>query len=332
MSRVQRSKVTSDTDSFRGSFFVPESREDWLTLAKSSGLLKKALGSLAKFGSGSRAKRKQHVLFKAIWSLPLDIDQFERDAEKYNLSNVWQDACNLVASSQELQRYLSLVGKPQEFALLTEIDPSWPGSWAPLGKRKRDTAPQVEQVLEDDKPPSDESVTNTTLLLLLDAVLRLVPSAGCEFTMFRVAFEANFRQAAFKALTDGALWVKGDEQDIRAILEVKKGLRYDNHDKIRMQETAELVSWLKKSYTPWNEHFNGHKVLFAEDGDEIWITFALPTSTYAQYLSQDVPVEHAFLDITTYGPYRLDLKDHMERLCIVIAAIVLRVVYSLRPH
>ncbi|KAE8153281.1 hypothetical protein BDV25DRAFT_137036 [Aspergillus avenaceus] len=355
-----RSKPTTDTDSFRGSFFIPESREDWLSLARSSGLIKKALGSLAKFGSGSRVKKKQHVLFKAIWTPPAKFYQLVDHAERYNLKDVWQDACNLVASSGELQRYLSLVGEPQKFALLTETDGAWPGSWVPVlqwqnrvlefckmksaqatgsiatrsqaGKRKRETAPQVEQVLEDYKAPSDESVTNTALVLLLDAVLRLVPSAGCEFTMFRVAFEANFRQGGFKALTDGALWVKGNEDDIRAILEVKKGHRYDNHDKIRMQETAELVCWLKKSYQPWLEFFHGHKILISEDGDQVWITFAKPSSTYAQYLSQDTPVEDAFLDMTTYGPYRLDDKRQMKGLCILIAAIVLRVVSSLRPH
>ncbi|KAE8415280.1 hypothetical protein BDV36DRAFT_298254 [Aspergillus pseudocaelatus] len=106
----------------------------------------------------------------------------------------------------------------------------------------------------------DETITNTALVLLLDTVLGLAPSAGCEFTMFRVAFESNFRQAGYKALTDGALWINGDEEDIRAILEVKKGRRYENYDRIRMQETAELVvGWLKKSYKPWNELFNGQQ-------------------------------------------------------------------------
>ncbi|KAB8256439.1 hypothetical protein BDV32DRAFT_153285 [Aspergillus pseudonomiae] len=150
-----------------------------LLLAKSSGLLKKALRSLSKFGSGSRVKKKQHVLFKAIWNPPVNFDQLVRDAKKYNLKDVWQDAANLVESSGELERSLALVEKPENFAPLTEIDLPWPGSWIPvlqwqtrIGKRKRDT--------------------------------------------------------------------------------------------IRMQETAELVGWLKKSYAPWNEHFNGQIPLHAE--------------------------------------------------------------------
>ncbi|KAE8140911.1 hypothetical protein BDV38DRAFT_279886 [Aspergillus pseudotamarii] len=360
MSRVQRSKVTRDKDSFKGSFSIPESTEDWVRVAKSSSLLKKTLNDLSKLGSGSRVKKKQHILFKAIWDRPVKNDKLEYKAERYNLSGVWQNAKHLVASSRELQRYLALVDKPQNFALLTEIDCAWPGSWAPVlkwqnrvlefckrkpaletpstgtrshnRKRKHGIAPQVEQVLEDDKPPSDESITNTALVLFLDAVLSLVPSAGCEFTMFRVAFESNFRQAGFKALTDGALWITGDEEDVRAILEVKKGHRYDNYDRIRMQETAELVGWLKKPYQPWNELFNGHKILISEDGNEVWITFAKPSSTYSQYLSTDTPAEDAFLHMVTYGPYRLGHKEDMENLCIVIAAIVLRVAYSLRPQ
>ncbi|KAE8400279.1 hypothetical protein BDV37DRAFT_286777 [Aspergillus pseudonomiae] len=177
-----------------------------LLLAKSSGLLKKALRSLSKFGSGSRVKKKQHVLFKAIWNPPVNFDQLVRDAKKYNLKDVWQDAANLVESSGELERSLALVEKPENFAPLTEIDLPWPGSWIPVLQWQT-------RVLEfcKRKPPPPPPPTLET------------PSTGTRSQI---------------------------------------GKR--KRDTIRMQETAELVGWLKKSYAPWNEHFNGQIPLHAE--------------------------------------------------------------------
>ncbi|KAE8321279.1 hypothetical protein BDV39DRAFT_210912 [Aspergillus sergii] len=61
-----------------------------------------------------------------------------------------------------------------------------------------------------------------------------------------------------------------------------------------------------------------NKILISEDGDTVWVTFAKPSSTYSQYLSTDTPVKDAFLDIITYGPYHLDLKEEIEELCMVI--------------
>lgn len=66
MSRVQRSNATSDKDSFKRSFSVPESMDDWLRVAKSSSLWKKALSDLSEFGPGSRVKKKQHILMQAL--------------------------------------------------------------------------------------------------------------------------------------------------------------------------------------------------------------------------------------------------------------------------
>ncbi|KAE8306552.1 hypothetical protein BDV41DRAFT_583213 [Aspergillus transmontanensis] len=72
------------------------------------------------------------------------------------------------------------------------------------------------------------------------------------------------------------------------------------------------------------------KILISEDGDTVWITFAKPSSTYSQYLSTDTSVEDAFLDIITYGPYDLDLKEEIEELCIVIHHALTPIIRELR--
>ncbi|KAE8338644.1 hypothetical protein BDV24DRAFT_166150 [Aspergillus arachidicola] len=66
-----------------------------------------------------------------------------------------------------------------------------------------------------------------------------------------------------------------------------------------------------------------HKILISEDGDTVCITFAKPSST-------DTPVEDAFLDIITYGPYHLDLKEEIEELCIVMHHALTPIIRELR--
>ncbi|PYH80222.1 hypothetical protein BO82DRAFT_417832 [Aspergillus uvarum CBS 121591] len=273
MSLFRRKEKDNDADSFRGSFSLPASRSEWVRLATQSRLIGKSLHDLVKLGSGS--KKFSHIL---------------NDKAKYHLNEVWDDAEQLVAKSVEIQNYFSLVGNPDGLDAVAEGQPGWPGSWALVlnwqkrcvdiarkadavdqfspsantrsqMKRKRDEPESKLKVEPDDwEPPNDEAVTNVALITFLDAVSTLIPQANFEVTIVRVAFEATFKTCSYKALTDGGIWIKNDIDDVRAIAEVKKGLRMDNSDRIRMQETAEIIGWLK-SAKPWNDVFGGYRLL-----------------------------------------------------------------------
>ncbi|OJJ94751.1 hypothetical protein ASPACDRAFT_55655 [Aspergillus aculeatus ATCC 16872] len=344
-------QARKETDSFRGSFYVPDSASNWQKLATSSGLLQKSLYDLVNLGSGSRVKKKQFVLFKAFWPPSEPVWKLSDDAAEYELDPVWKEAIDLVNGSSEIGKYLQLVGQPYQLAALNENDDLWPGSWAPVlkwqnrcialankkkpaqdtpstgtrSRKKQKTSHQAE------KRPSDEAITNTTLLLFLDALSSLIPNPSFEFKIFRAAFEATFRTVSYRALTDGALWLVDQPEDIRVILEVKKMSRHDNADRIRMQETAEIVAWLKSS-KPWQDCFGGHKILIAEDAAQVWVICAKPSSAYAAYLAQGTDDQNPFIEMKSYGPFLLNNSNEMRDLCIVVVAIMLRFFYSLQVH
>ncbi|OJJ95984.1 hypothetical protein ASPACDRAFT_54843 [Aspergillus aculeatus ATCC 16872] len=317
MSLFKRKGEDKDADSFRGSFSIPASRSEWVRLATQSRLIGKSLHDLVKLGSGSKVTKKQFVLFRAVWPRPEKFSHILNDKAKYHLNEVWDDAEQLVAKSVEIQNYFSLVESPDGLGALAEGQPGWPGSWALVLKWQKRC------------PPNDEAVTNVALITFLDAVSNLIPQANFEVTIVRVAFEATFKTCSYKALTDGGIWIKDDIDDVRAIAEVKKGPRRDNSDRIRMQETAEIVGWLK-SAKPWNNVFGGYKILFAQDGHQAWLVFGKPTTSYPAYLAGGTHTHDTFLDMTTYGPFKLSVREHIKTLCVLSAAVMLRIKRALQ--
>lgn len=79
----------------------------------------------------------------------------------------------------------------------------------------------------------DESIANTALLLLLEAVGRLCRPANVEWTMHRIPLKATFTKAKFTAIADGSLRSL-DLYRILGSIEVKKVPRSpQNQDTIR---------------------------------------------------------------------------------------------------
>ncbi|KAL4806211.1 hypothetical protein BDV18DRAFT_139000 [Aspergillus unguis] len=88
----------------------------------------------------------------------------------------------------------------------------------------------------------DEQIVNTALVIFLKA-LTLPFALNVDWTMHRKAFKAKFGAAEYEARTDGYLRCTATGEP-RAIVEVKATLRSKKESEIRMQESAQMVSWL----------------------------------------------------------------------------------------
>lgn len=90
----------------------------------------------------------------------------------------------------------------------------------------------------------DEALVNVTLIQLLECIESLMEPAAPGWTINREVFCPEFRKAKYTAITDGALWTR-IKHHVLGVIEVKKRERLGAIDKIRMQETSEMVAWMK---------------------------------------------------------------------------------------
>lgn len=101
-------------------------------------------------------------------------------------------------------------------------------------------------------PPSlDEQIVNCALVIFLNA-LTVHFNIASNWTLHRKAFKAVFGDASFEARTDGYLNHAGQP---KVILEVKPASRYAKESLIQMQESAQMVAWIKSDTD--KEHHGG---------------------------------------------------------------------------
>lgn len=103
----------------------------------------------------------------------------------------------------------------------------------------------------------DEATVNAALVVLLRSFSGLAGNSRFQFVFNRVQFTSSFEKCAFSAYTDGAF--ESPEQTL-AILEVKKTPRKGKRTQIQMQETAEMVGWLKTTSTIHGKFMNNQYV------------------------------------------------------------------------
>lgn len=202
----------------------------------------------------------------------------------------------------------------------------------------------------------DEAIVNTALLLLLEAVNRLCRPANVEWTTHQVPLTSSFTEASFTAITDGALRSR-DRKQILGSLEVKKLARsIQNRDAIRRQESAQTVGLVletglafwkdSKSHVPLRSTTrtdNYSRLVVSQNAGEIYLAFAdtsrLPDVLetdglhqiseeeldYLDYLKDGTvdPRSAPFLNVQAYGPWRVENRQDMEQICVIIAAIIL---------
>lgn len=91
-------------------------------------------------------------------------------------------------------------------------------------------------------PTKDEQIVNTALIVLLNALTIHLESFSSKWTLHRKAFIAAFGDAEFEARTDGYL---NDQDNPSIIVEVKHVMRSTKLSAIGMQESAQMVAWIK---------------------------------------------------------------------------------------
>lgn len=89
----------------------------------------------------------------------------------------------------------------------------------------------------------DEQIVNTALIVLLNALTIHLNSFSSKWTLHRKAFIATFGDAAFEARTDG--YLDDHQGKPSVIVEVKPVMRSTKLSAIRMQESAQMVAWIK---------------------------------------------------------------------------------------
>ncbi|KAL9071059.1 MAG: hypothetical protein Q9157_005592 [Trypethelium eluteriae] len=105
---------------------------------------------------------------------------------------------------------------------------------------------------EDMPTQNDEQIVNSALLTFLRCLIgyKRVPKAQWDFTRHRLTFEnipaGDTRGCkVYSADTDGVLRAE-DGLSILAIIEVKPYVRSHDLNSIRMQETAQMVAWIRE--------------------------------------------------------------------------------------
>lgn len=105
------------------------------------------------------------------------------------------------------------------------------------------TSPMPQELASILYPPTkDEQIVNTALIVFLNA-LTIHFSLSLDWTLHRKSFTAAFKDTEFQARTDGYL---GDSHGRPSVLiEVKPVTRSRKLQLIQIQESAQMVAWIK---------------------------------------------------------------------------------------
>ncbi|KAJ5587728.1 uncharacterized protein N7459_003493 [Penicillium hispanicum] len=228
---------------------------------------------------------------------------------------------NLHLQTPSKSTNLSQVLDPEgsDLDLLVDSEPSSPETPSPL--QQITPAPkELENVLYP--PTKDEQIVNCALVIFLNALtMRFI--FNNHWTLHRKALKATFRDTSFEARTDGYL---GDSQGYaRVLIEVKPVMREKKSLAIQMQETAQMVAWIKSD----PEKLDGTRKLrlhISQDRHEIYLTVAEYDDDYIRYLTDERKSTKAFSFLTMheFGPWSTQDASHMRELGPILLAISLR--------
>ncbi|GLB17848.1 hypothetical protein AtubIFM61612_007737 [Aspergillus tubingensis] len=128
-------------------------------------------------------------------------------------------------------------------------------------------------------PTKDEQIVNCALVIFLNA-LTIPFKLANNWTLHRKAFKAIFDNASFEARTDGYLDDRHGEA--QAIIEVKPVRRSMKSVPIQMQESAQMVAWIKNDCEKLPNPIDMRHFLVAQDRHEIYLIVA---QYHADYVS-----------------------------------------------
>ncbi|PYH32997.1 uncharacterized protein BO87DRAFT_397993 [Aspergillus neoniger CBS 115656] len=179
-------------------------------------------------------------------------------------------------------------------------------------------------------PPSkDEQIVNCALVIFLNA-LTIPFKLANNWTLHRKASKAIFDNASFEARTDGYLDDRRGEA--HAIIEVKPVRRSMKSVPIQMQESAQMVAWIKNDCEKLPNPIDMRHFLVAQDRHEIYLIVAQYHADYVRYLtdSKHSSQRPSFMTMHMFGPWDTLELSHMKNLGPILLAITLRADAELR--
>ncbi|PKY07859.1 hypothetical protein P168DRAFT_300669 [Aspergillus campestris IBT 28561] len=174
-------------------------------------------------------------------------------------------------------------------------------------------------------PTIDEQIVNSALVTFLDAIT-LHFGLSSSWTLHRIPFTAVFKTAQFEARTDGYLRDRSGKPSV--IIEVKPVIRVHNLVPIQIQETAQMVAWIK-SDDDQAQRRHTTRLHVAQDRNQIFVMVAEYGQEYLDYLndrpsSSPLRPRPAFLTMHQYGPWNTQRPEHMRELGPLLLAITMR--------
>ncbi|RAO68383.1 uncharacterized protein BHQ10_004395 [Talaromyces amestolkiae] len=173
-------------------------------------------------------------------------------------------------------------------------------------------------------PTKDEQIVNTALIVLLNALTIHLDSFSSKWTLHRKAFIATFGDAAFEARTDGYLNDHRGKPSV--IVEVKPVMRSAKLSAIMMQESAQMVAWIK------SDDYKTQRNCMMRLHISLFVNVAKCDDAYLDHLNNARPSSEeatpSFLTMHQFGPWDTLNAAHMKELGPILLAISLLADYE----
>jgi hypothetical protein len=123
--------TTRESDSWVGSFAVPDKPNAWAELARAGGVLRQTIHRILSMGSGSKVRKRQFTMFRAYWPRKYSPEDLEASLGEVGLDDYCGQAQDAMERPTEFRLFLRIIGTGMDIDSLQEGDPSWAGSWMP---------------------------------------------------------------------------------------------------------------------------------------------------------------------------------------------------------
>ncbi|KAL5338259.1 hypothetical protein BJX70DRAFT_398783 [Aspergillus crustosus] len=298
---------------------APEGWEAWDKAARDLKVSKSSINTADKLHSGSTTTQAQHLVSRVLrpntkpaWAI--DLQALNITAE-FNQATAWLN---------QFQPFRASLDSIAAGATITSYGPNDPYD---LGLFEHPRKEQLLALFHDPATLTDEDTVNTGLLSLLTSLSLKHPAKMGEWRIQRILLNAEFDKASYGAKLDG--YLASPPGKVKILLEAKRQERAKIEPKVSMQETAEIVAWLrsKTGLVPTADR----PVLGSQDGKELYLSTATFTQTFLDYLKCArgaralVPKESTSgRSSQMYGPWDLSEAGEVKHFAQVMLAIVLK--------